>query len=134
MGLDHWSTQKTSSICYCFFTLFTSYLYYRHGILTRNPLIGNVNVGKIIGPSFCDDVRIQRNLNIGFLACDPSFPYRNYAASIFDESQIKEDGALWVYDLNKVRLALFYYSEQGVKGCSHELKTVKKATVKGPSD
>jgi len=56
-----------------------------------------------IGPSFCDDVRIQRNLNLGFLACDPSLPYRNFAANVFDESKIKENGALWVYDMTKVR-------------------------------
>lgn len=56
-----------------------------------------------IGPAFCDDVRIQRNLNLGFLACDPSLPYRNYATSFFDETKITEDGALWMYDLSKVR-------------------------------
>ncbi|KAI1316882.1 hypothetical protein EDD11_009372 [Mortierella claussenii] len=56
---------------------------------------------RVSGPAFCDDVRIQRNLNLGFLACDPSLPYRNFAASVFDEAKIKEDGALWVYDLNK---------------------------------
>lgn len=93
--------------------------------------IGNVNVE--IGPSFCDDVRIQRNLNIGFLACDPSFPYRNYAASIFDESQIKEDGALWVYDLNKVCLAFITPNKES-RVCSHELKTMKKATAEGAID
>ncbi|KAG0004223.1 hypothetical protein BGZ80_010098 [Entomortierella chlamydospora] len=56
---------------------------------------------KVTGPSFCDDVRIQRNLQLGFLACDPSLPYRNFAASVYDEAKIKEDGALWVYDLKK---------------------------------
>lgn len=56
----------------------------------------------IIGPSFCDDIRIQRNLNIGLAACDESMPYRNFAASVFDESKMKENGALWLYDLNKV--------------------------------
>ncbi|KAF9430220.1 hypothetical protein BGZ94_007840 [Podila epigama] len=56
---------------------------------------------RVRGPSFCDDVRIQRDLNISLLACDPSMPYRNFAASVFDESKMKEDGALWLYDLNK---------------------------------
>ncbi|KAG0336422.1 hypothetical protein BG004_008067 [Podila humilis] len=56
---------------------------------------------RVEGPSFCDDVRIQRNLNIGLVACDASMPYRNFAASVFDESKIKENGALWLYDLNK---------------------------------
>ncbi|KAF9325940.1 hypothetical protein BG006_010586 [Podila minutissima] len=56
---------------------------------------------RISGPSFCDDVRIQRNLNIGLAACDESLPYRNFAASVFDESKMKENGALWLYDLNK---------------------------------
>ncbi|KAK3805555.1 MAG: hypothetical protein J3Q66DRAFT_445852 [Benniella sp.] len=56
---------------------------------------------RVSGPAFCDDVRIQRNLNLGFLACDPSLPYRNYATSFFDETKITEDGALWVYDLSK---------------------------------
>ncbi|KAG0052160.1 hypothetical protein BGZ83_002933 [Gryganskiella cystojenkinii] len=56
---------------------------------------------RVSGPSFCDDVRIQRNLNLGFLACDPSLPYRNFAASVYDESKMKEDGALWVYDMTK---------------------------------
>ncbi|KAG0309600.1 Serum paraoxonase/arylesterase 1 [Dissophora globulifera] len=56
---------------------------------------------RVSGPAFCDDVRVQRNLNLGFLACDPSLPYRNFAASVFDEAKMKEDGALWVYDLNK---------------------------------
>ncbi|KAF8941167.1 hypothetical protein EDD21DRAFT_447814 [Dissophora ornata] len=56
---------------------------------------------RVSGPAYCDDVRIQRNLKIGFLACDPSLPYRNFAASVFDEAKMSEDGALWVYDLNK---------------------------------
>ncbi|KAF9430531.1 hypothetical protein BGZ94_006326 [Podila epigama] len=29
-------------------------------------------------------------------------PYRNFAASVFDESKMKEDGALWLYDLTKL--------------------------------
>ncbi|KAG0088038.1 hypothetical protein BGZ93_010618 [Podila epicladia] len=56
---------------------------------------------RISGPSFCDDIRIQRNLNIGLAACDESLPYRNFAASVFDESKMKENGALWLYNLNK---------------------------------
>ncbi|KAG0361893.1 hypothetical protein BC939DRAFT_503110 [Gamsiella multidivaricata] len=56
---------------------------------------------RVSGPAYCDDVRIQRNLNLGFLACDPSLPHRNFAASVFDEAKMTEDGALWVYDLNK---------------------------------
>ncbi|KAF8979735.1 hypothetical protein BGZ46_005107 [Entomortierella lignicola] len=56
---------------------------------------------RVSGPIHCDDVRIQRNLNLGFLACDPSLPYRNFAAGVFDEAKIQENGALWVYDLKK---------------------------------
>ncbi|KAF8944876.1 hypothetical protein BGZ47_003598 [Haplosporangium gracile] len=74
---------------------------------------------RVTGPSFCDDVRIQRNLNIGFLACDPSLPYRNYAASMFDESKIKEDGALWVYDLNKRGSPAEKLTIKGFKGPFH---------------
>ncbi|KAF9115641.1 hypothetical protein BGX27_007068 [Mortierella sp. AM989] len=74
---------------------------------------------RISGPAFCDDVRIQRNLNLGFLACDPSMPYRNFAASIFDEGKIKEDGALWVYDLNKPESSAEKLTIKGFNGPFH---------------
>ncbi|KAF9923401.1 Serum paraoxonase/lactonase 3 [Linnemannia zychae] len=74
---------------------------------------------KIDIPSYCDDVRIQRNLNLGFFACDPSFPYRNFAASVFNESKIEEDGALWVYDLNKRGSAPEKLTIKGFKGPFH---------------
>ncbi|KAG0379231.1 hypothetical protein BGX24_001214 [Mortierella sp. AD032] len=83
------------------------------------PNFGMEKCQRIAVPSYCDDVRIQRNLNIGFLACDPSFPYRNYAASIFDESKIKEDGALWVYDLSKRGSAPEKLTIKGFKGPFH---------------
>ncbi|KAF9080120.1 hypothetical protein BGX23_002616 [Mortierella sp. AD031] len=83
------------------------------------PNFGMDKCQRISGPSYCDDVRIQRSLNIGFLACDPSFPYRNYAASIFDESKVKEDGALWVYDLNKRGSPAEKLTIKGFKGPFH---------------
>ncbi|KAF9944247.1 hypothetical protein BGZ65_012353, partial [Modicella reniformis] len=70
-------------------------------------------------PAFCDDVRIQRNLNLGFLACDPSLPYRNFAASVFDEAKITEDGALWVYDLNKPGSSAEKLAISGFSGSFH---------------
>ncbi|KAG0201020.1 hypothetical protein BGX28_006070 [Mortierella sp. GBA30] len=59
------------------------------------------NCRRVSGPSFCEDVRAHRSLNLGFLACDPSLPYRNYAAGVFSESKVSQNGALWLYDLNK---------------------------------
>ncbi|KAF9158612.1 hypothetical protein DFQ26_007435 [Actinomortierella ambigua] len=56
---------------------------------------------RIAGPAFCEDVKIQRNLGLGFVACDPSMPFRNYAASVVDQSKMTEDGGIWVYDMNK---------------------------------
>ncbi|KAG0241073.1 hypothetical protein BGW41_006410 [Actinomortierella wolfii] len=56
---------------------------------------------RISGPSFCEDVKIQRNLGLGFIACDPSMPYRNYAASVVDQNKMTENGGIWVYDMNK---------------------------------
>ncbi|KAF9896802.1 hypothetical protein BX616_006730, partial [Lobosporangium transversale] len=70
-------------------------------------------------PAYCDDVRIQRNLNLGFLACDPSLPYRNFAASVFDESKIQENGALWLYDLNKPGTSAEKLSIKGFDGPFH---------------
>ncbi|KAG0240770.1 hypothetical protein B0O80DRAFT_45610 [Mortierella sp. GBAus27b] len=74
---------------------------------------------RVSGPAFCDDVRIQRNLNLGFLACDPSLPYRNYAASIFDEDKVTEDGALWIYDFNKPGSPAEKLSIKGFEGPFH---------------
>ncbi|KAG0250714.1 hypothetical protein BG011_008149 [Mortierella polycephala] len=74
---------------------------------------------RVSGPAYCDDVRIQRNLNLGFLACDPSLPYRNFAASVFDETKMKEDGALWVYDLNKPGSSVEKLTIKDFKGPFH---------------
>ncbi|KAF9432312.1 hypothetical protein BGZ76_010974 [Entomortierella beljakovae] len=74
---------------------------------------------KVSGPKYCDDVRIQRNLNLGFLACDPSMPYRNFVASVFDESKLKENGALWLYDLNKPGTPAEKLAIKGFEGPFH---------------
>ncbi|KAF9950315.1 hypothetical protein BGZ70_001426 [Mortierella alpina] len=83
------------------------------------PNFGMDKCQRVSGPSFCDDVRIQRNLNLGFLACDPSLPYRNFAASVFDEAKMTEDGALWVYDLNKAGTPAEKLTIKGFNGPFH---------------
>ncbi|KAF9965023.1 hypothetical protein BGZ70_005544 [Mortierella alpina] len=77
------------------------------------------NCRRVSGPSFCDDVRVDRGLKLGFLACDPSLRYGNYAANVFNQSSIRESGALWVYDLNKPESSAGKLVLQGFDGPFH---------------
>ncbi|KAG0265032.1 hypothetical protein BG011_005599 [Mortierella polycephala] len=80
------------------------------------------NCQRVSGPSFCEDVKVQRDLRLGFLACDPAVKYRNYAVNVFNESlfaESKENGALWVYDLRKPGSSAEKLVIQGFNGPFH---------------
>ncbi|KAF9194545.1 hypothetical protein BGZ51_009108 [Haplosporangium sp. Z 767] len=98
----------------------------RTTILLKGPHVvenfGMENCQRVSGPSFCDDVKVQRDLGLGFLACDPTVKYRNYAANVFNESRLaesKENGTLWVYDLHKPGSSAEKLVIQGFNGPFH---------------
>ncbi|KAF9272591.1 hypothetical protein BGZ68_002290 [Mortierella alpina] len=80
---------------------------------------GMDNCRRVSGPSFCDDVQFDNNLQLGFLACDPSLRYRNYAVNVFNQSKVSESGALWIYDLNKPESPAEELALQGFDGPFH---------------
>ncbi|KAF9957883.1 hypothetical protein BGZ72_001229 [Mortierella alpina] len=80
---------------------------------------GMENCKRVSGPSFCEDVRVDPTLRLGFMACDPSLRYRNHAVDEFHQSKVSENGALWIYDLNKPASSAEKLVLQGLSGPFH---------------
>ncbi|CAG8510876.1 4128_t:CDS:2, partial [Acaulospora colombiana] len=55
---------------------------------------------KVLGPTYCEDVGIHRASGFAFISCNPSRPHFNPVLGLGNANMAKEDGSIWVYDLN----------------------------------
>jgi hypothetical protein len=53
-----------------------------------------------LGPAFCNDIVIDKDSGLAFLACDPfkSAFYPPY--ELYNSSRVYGDGGIWLYDTN----------------------------------
>jgi len=57
-------------------------------------------VGFIVGPPFCNDVVIDKESGLAFLACDPFKPSFYPPYGLDNPARVYGDGGIWLYDTN----------------------------------
>ena len=56
--------------------------------------------GLSLGPAFCNDVVIDKDSGLAFLACDPFKPAFYPPYEIYNASRVYGEGGIWLYDTN----------------------------------
>ena len=66
-----------------------------------------------VGPAFCNDVIIDKDSGLAFLACDPFKPAVYPPYELYNSSRIYGEGGIWLYDTNVFPLtSTIYYRIQ----------------------
>ncbi|CAH1764129.1 2827_t:CDS:2 [Entrophospora sp. SA101] len=55
---------------------------------------------KVLGPSYCEDVKIHRPSGLAFMTCDNSRAEFNPLLGLGDPNLVNENGSIWIFDLN----------------------------------
>jgi hypothetical protein len=63
----------------------------------------------IEGPPFCNDVVIDKESGLAFLACDPFKPSFYPPFELYNASRVYGDGGIWLFDTNVFVLAAVTY-------------------------